>query len=238
MKKLPVLLFSLLLATTNLPSASADVSVSGDAYIAVNSMYLWRGFDLSDDSSFVAQPGIDLSLGGFTASYWSNWDEETSELNETDITLDYSVDVTDLVSLSVGNIYYALDGLADTNELYLGLTLNTLLSPEFNIYYDYDEAEETGIFLTVGIGHGFDLATDVSINMGALVSYNIESDYSVGDYSNFHNAELLVSLDWEVLEGLIVSPVTVFSLPLSDDAEDISGIDDEFMAGIKLAYNF
>ena len=48
---------------------------------------------------------------------------------ETDIILDYSFDVNDLLSVSVGNIWYALDGLEDTKELYLSLGLGTILEP-------------------------------------------------------------------------------------------------------------
>jgi len=237
MKKLSVLVISLvLLATAGLSSALAEATVSGDAYVAVNSKYLWRGFDLSHDSSYVVQPGMDLSLGGFTASFWSNWDEDSSELNETDITLDYSFDVNKLVSMSVGNIYYGLDGAKDTNELYVGAAFNTLLSPEIKVYYDYDEADKTGLFLTASVGHSIDLSDGVALNLGALVSYNGKSDYAVGDYSNFHNAEFSASVDWQAMKGLTVSPGVIYSVPLSGDARDV--IDNEFMAGVTVAYSF
>lgn len=93
MKHVPFFLAFLSLAFLSLVSPAASTSVyagagvSGSAHLSINSKYLWRGFDLSPDSDFVVQPGVDLSLGGFTLGYWSNWDEEAGELNETDITL-------------------------------------------------------------------------------------------------------------------------------------------------------
>ncbi len=91
-------------------------------------------------------------MGGFTVSWWGNFSENTGEMNEVDLTLDYSMDVNDMISLSVGNILYDVDGAADTNELYAGVSLNTLLSPSLTVYYDYDEFDGN-IYTVASIGH-------------------------------------------------------------------------------------
>ena len=139
MKKVCIALVAVLMTVAALvPAASAAIEVEGDAYVGFFDKYLWRGYDLSGGQA-VVQGGVDLSAKGVTLSYWSNFQTkddngaglEGGEVTETDITLDYSVDLNDMVSLSVGNIFYNLDGLRDTNELYLGIGLNTILSPSF-----------------------------------------------------------------------------------------------------------
>ncbi|RPH41036.1 MAG: hypothetical protein EHM86_04695 [Desulfobulbaceae bacterium] len=239
MKKLyAVLLSPILLFSAGLSCAQAESEFSGNVYAGINSMYLWRGFNLSEDSDFVVQPGLDLSYAGFTASIWANYDEDSSKFNETDLTLDYSFDINETVSMSVGNTYFNLDAAEDTNELYLTCAFNTLLSPEFSIYWDWDQSEETGIYLTAGLSHSFELMDGLTLNLGGLVGYNIEN-YSVSEeYSNFHNAELSASIDWVVAGSVTITPAVTVSMPLTDDAEDIAGIDDETMVGLTASFEF
>ena len=125
----------------------AAVEVEGDVYAGFYDKYLWRGFDLSG-SEPVAQSGVDLNSGAFTLSYWTNIQlssesgegYKSGEATENDLIINYSRDITDLVSISVGNIYYMLDGFDDTNELYLTVGLSTILEPSLTVYYDWDEA--------------------------------------------------------------------------------------------------
>jgi len=246
MKKWSVLLVAVLVlaATTMVPAAQA-MEVSGDAYVGYYDKYLWRGFDLSGGTA-VVQGGVDLSAKGFTLSYWTNIQTQDdvilgSEVNggnatETDMTLDYSFDINDLLSASVGTIWYALDGLEDTKEAYLGLSLNTLLDPSVTVYYDYDQAEGNALFYTASIGHSLDLSKGLRLNLGALVSYNDESDYAVGDYTAWHNYELSAGLDYALNDNVTISPSFVYSSPISDEAKD--SIDTEFLTGVSIAYNF
>ncbi|HBI14197.1 MAG TPA: hypothetical protein DDY20_01535 [Desulfobulbaceae bacterium] len=217
--------------------AVAADGFSGSAYVSANSMYLWRGFDLSPDSDYVVQPGLDLSYAGFRVGIWANYDEDASEVNETDLTLEYSFEA-DNFSLAFGNVFYSLDEAEDTNEAYLSCTINTLLSPTLAIYYDWDQSNETGIYFTAGIGHSFELRENLSLNLGAMIGYNIEN-YSVSEeYSNFHNAELTASLDWALTDVVTFTPAVTLSHPLTNDAEDYAGIDDEAMVGLTVNFDF
>lgn len=213
------------------------VKVSGDVYVGMFDKYLWRGFDLSG-STAVTQGGMDLSFNNFTLSYWTNVqmkDQTQSgtfyqggDANETDLTLNYAFDLGK-VSLNVGDIYYTLDGLNDTNELYLGATLNTLLSPTFKVYYDWDEFQDDR-FYTLSIGHSLDVGK-VSISGGALASY------SQADYSNtLWNAELSLKATVPVTEQVSVSPSILYSAPLSDDAQ--VAIDTEIATGLTVTLAF
>ncbi len=239
MKRLSVFLLSpILLFSAGLGSALAEDAFSGNAYVGVSSMYLWRGFNLSENSDFVVQPGLDLSFAGFRAGVWANFDADSSKINETDFIVEYSFDVDDSVSLTAGNTYYILDEAENTNELYLTCGLNTLLAPTLSIYWDWDQSTETGIYLTAGIGHSIELQDGLTLNLGALVGYNIEN-YSVSEeYSNFHNAELNASIDWVVANAVALTPAITLSHPLTSDAEDIAGIDDEAMVGLTASFGF
>lgn len=245
MKKWSVLLVAVLaLAAATVPAAQA-LEVSGDAYVGYYDKYLWRGYDLSGGTP-VVQGGVDFSAKGFTLSYWSNiqtkddvvlgGDVNGGNATETDMILDYSVDINELLSASVGTIWYALDGLEDTKEAYLGLSLNTVLSPSVTIYYDYDQAEENALFYTASVGHSLDLADGLSVSLGALVSYNEESDYAVGNYSDWHNYELSVGIDYALNDSIGISPSFIYSSPISDEAK--VAIDSETVAGVSVSLAF
>ncbi|OEU62010.1 MAG: hypothetical protein BA870_02045 [Desulfuromonadales bacterium C00003094] len=242
MKKWSILLAALIVLGAGMVTTSfAAITVEGDVYAGVFDKYLWRGFDLSDGRP-VVQAGADLTSGNFTLSYWTNWQLKSSndipsgEANETDIIIDYSRDLGDMVSISVGNIWYALDGLEDTNELYLSATVNTLLAPTFSVYYDWDACEEDGLLFAADISHSFDLSEELSLSLGVLVTYNDHSDYAVGDYAGFHNYELSVGLDYVLTDQLSVSPSFVYSSGISSAAKD--AIDSEMLAGVNLTFTF
>ena len=247
MKKTCLVLIALTAAMSALCSpVAAAIEVEGDAYVGVFDKYLWRGFDLSAGEP-VAQGGINLSAGGFTLSYWtsvqlsSNDDEgfTAGEMTETDITLDYSIDIGEMVSVSVGNIFYIVEeDYPNTHELYLAVGLNTILEPSVAIYYDWDEAEEAGLFYTLSAGHTFEINEKISVGLGGLISYNDENDFNIGDYSDWHNLELSVGADFALTDQITLSPSFLYSEPLSDDAEDIAGIDDETVVGLTVTFAF
>lgn len=244
MKKWSVLAIVLMMIGVGLTATSeAAIKVEGDVYAGVFDKYLWRGFDLSEGRP-VIQGGIDLSVGNWTLSTWHNWQLKSGptinagELNETDVILDYSFDIGEMLSVSVGDVWYMLDfeGAEDTNELYASATVNTLLSPTLSIYWDWDACEEDGLFFTFDVSHSLDLMEGLALNLGALVSYNQHSDYAVGDYSGFHNYELSASLDYALTDALSVSPSFTFSSGIDDDAKE--AIDTEILAGVNMTFAF
>jgi len=242
MKKTVFAALFLVFSVLAVSSPALALEASADAYVAVYSKYLWRGFDLNDeDDSFVVQPGADVSVGHLTFSFWGNISENTGEMNEVDLTIDYSRDLSDLVSFSVGNILYNVDtNDADpntTNELYLGLSLNTILEPALTVYFDYDEFNT--IYTTLGIGHSFGISDAVSLSLGATASYLKDDEDGFGtDESWFHNLELSAGVDYAVNENITISGAVLYSEPLSDDAENIAGIDQESTVGLSISYAF
>jgi uncharacterized protein (TIGR02001 family) len=246
MKTLKVVLASMILAAAlGTSPALAAIEVEGNAYIGYFDKYLWRGIDLSGGTP-VVQGGVDLSAKGFTLSYWTNIQTKDdvvleSEVNggnatETDIIIDYTFSPMDKLSVSVGNIWYALDGAEDTKEVYLGLTADVLLSPEFKVYYDYDQSDENGLFYTFALGHSVALSEKLELSLGALVAYNDEN-YSVSeDYSDWHNYELSASLTYALTDQLSITPSFLFSSPISDEAK--KAIDSEVLGGVTVSFSF
>lgn len=219
--------------------ASAAVKVSGDAYAGIFTNYIWRGMDQTPNADFDIQPGVDLSARGVTLSWWGNFNPDNGELSEVDVTLDYAFTPVKLLSVNVGNILYNVDGVKDDNELYLGLTLNTLLSPSFQVYYDYDQAKKTGLFYTFGLSHSIDLLKNLSLSLGALASYNQKSDYLVGDYSGFHDAELSAGLDYALTDQLTVSPSFLFTTPLSNNGDKaLVPLKNQYVGGLNVSLGF
>lgn len=214
---------------TMVTPALAEIEVSGDAYVSISSMYLWRGFDLSDGDP-VAQGGLDISFKGFTLGFWSNYNLDKTQLDETDITLDYTFNASELVSVSVGHILYAVDGENTTGELYTGIALDTILSPALTLYYDYDEFAGD-IFVTAEIGHAIALSEELDLGLGALASYSRNDDYNA-----LHNAEFSLALGYALTQQLSIEALGIFSTPLSNKAKDV--IDDEFMGALTLNFSF
>lgn len=247
MKKWALMLMTvLLLGTTFTVSSQAAIEVEGDVYAGIWDKYLWRGFDLSDGRPTI-QGGIDLNAGGWTLSTWHNWqlkssdDLRSGEMNETDIILTYSFDIGEMVSVSVGDIFYSLDfGAAeDTNELFVHTTLNTMLAPTLKIWWDWDAAEKDGLFYSLDVSHSFDLAQwmeKTTLNLGALVSFNQHSDYAVDNFGGWHNYELSASLDYVLTDQLTISPIAMFSSGISSSAKEI--IDTETAFALNLTFTF
>jgi hypothetical protein len=91
-----------------------------------NSHYVWRGLALNDGP--VLQPSAWVSLAGFTVTPWVNFafreDDAPAWLNELDVTLDYSQDISDL-TVTPSFSAYLYPNQADappTGELALALS--------------------------------------------------------------------------------------------------------------------
>lgn len=200
---------------------------SGSASVDFLSQYVWRGQQLSDE--MVIQPSVGITYGGFGANLWANYDTDTNEHNETDLTLNFS-NTVDKLSYDAGYIYYALDGSGDdgsgndTQEIYLTLGYDVILSPSITVYYDFDEGD--GAFIVASVGHSFGLPHNLSLDLGASASYNVDNlvmgtDEDGDEFSDFYNGSLSASLSIPVTDAISVTPLIAYSFPLSNDAEDV-----------------
>ncbi len=202
------------------PTAAVDVGVF--------SQYVWRGLALSKDS-LVIQPSVTLGYKGVSLNVWGNLDTdnyiyEEAKYNETDITLSYSKSIG-MVNLTGGYIYYALDGITDSQELFASVGLNTILKPTITVYREI--ASLPGWYVTVGISHSQALANKITLDLAATASYWYSEDGSYtepnnpnSDYQALHNGLVSVGLTFPLGEYFSIKPMLAYSFPLSSKAED------------------
>ena len=216
---------ALILGTANVGLAEAEFS--GDASVGVYNKYIWRGDDLGGDADFLVQPAVNLGFGGFSLGVWGNYNEATEKLDEIDLTLEYSHDLSEQLSARVGHILYALADDVDTAEVYAGVTLALPVDIDLDLYYDYDENEAW--FLTGGVSKTIELAENLGLNLGATVGYF--------DFDYLKNGELSASLDYSLTEALTVTPLLLYSAPLSQEAKDVE-VNDAVVTALTDSYTF
>lgn len=227
-------------AKQHVPSGIVAEEEKPTASLAVMAMskYVWRGFELSKDS-IVLQPSMTVAYKGFSANVWGNEDTDvfvasaegadTNNWTETDLTLAYDWTVGP-VGLTAGYIYYSLIGL-DSQEVFGRATLHTLLTPTLTVYRDYDHF--TGWYATLGVSHSLPLTKEIGLTLGAQAGYLAAEDASsypeyngVGTatteaYSGFHDGVLSASVAMPVAEYITVTPMVMYSFPLTGDAGDL-----------------
>jgi len=243
MKK-TILATAALMGMVCVSGALAEEKVSGSVYVGGYNNYIFRGIDLSKNK-WVGQGGADITLKNFTLSYWTNVQSHSApgglrrgEGNETDITLNYTFSPSEMLTFNIGNTFYTLDGVNDTNELYVKGTLNTLLSPTLSIYWDWDEAADEGLFFTASLGHTVSLSPSFSLSFGALGSYNVKNPSASALYRNLHHYELSVSADYSINDRVKISPSYTYSNAFNQTARNLGGVTDQNLFGVKTTLLF
>ena len=187
------------IAFAGLASASAnfvdDLSISGS--FDYETEYVFRGHDLSDHSF---QPGVEFGyglLGGdlYTGVWSSHEISNTDDVNtEVDFYIGYAYDLTEFslcdqtvsipVTLDVGFTYYMFPDsvLVDrSREVYVGVSLDSLLNPALYYYYDFDKEQSV---LELSVGHSVDLSefipVDSSLELGAYWGFVDADDVAAG----------------------------------------------------------
>lgn len=228
MKYLKVFLaaaFSLLFVYSADLYAAEEHKVSGGAAVDIMSNYVWRGQKLSDGVAY--QPSIWLDYRGFGFNLWNNYDHESGELTENDLTFYYGRSFQKL-SLEAGYIYYALDTAKDTQEFYASASYDILLSPSATFYYDFVEGD--GGYLTLSIGHSFNniwkvMDREITMNLGAEMGINFENEIlglnnKGKTFTDLYNGNFSLSFDIPLIDKFAVSPIISYSTSLSNDAKD------------------
>lgn len=226
-----------------MPAAMAEEEApTADASVAFLSKYVWRGFELSDDS-LVIQPSLTLSYMGFSANLWGNLDTDfvpadTHKWNETDYTLSYD-GAYEKLGYGVGWIYYALDGADDTQEFYGTLSYDVILAPSFTIYYDTDSFPGAW-YANLAFSHSFMIAEKYSLDLGLAFGYLDNND----GYAEFHDGNLSASMSFPVGKYIAITPEIYWSFPLTSEAGDeiqaasFSDDDNFVYGGVSASFSF
>jgi hypothetical protein len=235
--------------------------LKGTFSTAFASRYVWRGQTLS--KGFVAQPTVAITIGGFNANIWSNVDLDNSEadddgivLNETDITLNYTVPIGK-VSLTGGFIHYDFDGVtgatpadtttgSDTQEIYLTAAVATILNPTLSLYYDIDNGK--GAFAVLAVSQVIPVGP-ISLTAGGSIGFNI-SDKAMGlnadgkDFTGLYYGEVSVSTSIPIFGKVSLDPRIAYSTALGSHGEhaiksiSVAGEKDIFYGSIAVTAAF
>ena len=174
--------------------------------------------------------------------------------NETDLTFSYTHDLGP-VKLTGGYIYYALEGADDSQELFLKVAGNMLLSPTLAVYREI--ANYPGWYFNLGIGHSINLTKEITLDLGAaigsqisdtdkIVKYNSNGQPTSDKYNSLHlhDGNFSVGLTIPFGKYFSVKPVLYYSMALSDDAKNrirgtsLSDKNDFLYGGITLTASF
>ncbi len=237
------------------PGMAEEESPSAEVSVSALSAYIWRGQELSRDS-IVIQPSMTVGYKGFAANFWGNMDtnpyvaagdpDRSAKWTETDLTLSYERSFGP-VTATGGYVYYGVDAADDSQEVFVSLGVDTLLSPSLTIYKEIDS--NLYWYFLVGISHSFQITEAVSLDLSASASYLESEDAEVypqyddqgtatgSKFSNFHDGVISASLPISVAKHVTVTPNIAYTFPLSSDAENemkarsLRGTDDSFLYG-------
>jgi hypothetical protein len=249
MKKVICLLAILLLIMAMLPAISLAEEVkpeekpTGELSISSLNSYIWRGQELTRNS-IVVQPSATISYKGFSFNVWGNLDTKpysaaadnyAGKYTETDFTVSYAKKLG-VVQVGGGYIYYALgapySGAAaplDSQEVFVTVGLDTILSPTLTAYKEIDHYHQW--YFLLGVSHTFALHEKVGLKLAATASYlksEDEGTYARYDsnsaatrdkYSNFHDGTFSVSMPVTITKNLTVTPTASYVFALGDDAK-------------------
>ena len=239
------------------PAAAADVSKPTAAVdVGVFSQYIWRGFEMSYNS-VVIQPSVTVGYEGFSFNVWGNMDtdrklrgSDTSEAKytETDFTLSYAR-TFGMVKLTGGYMYYALDGMQDSQEVFASATLDMILNPTLSLYREV--AHVPAWYFSFGISHSQPIVNKITLDLAASAGYyySDDSDFAeVNDpdskYRELHNGLVSAGLTIPLGEYFSVKPLLAYSFPLTGNAGDyiaatsISDHSSFFYGGVTLSMAF
>ncbi len=230
---------------------TAEVFVKVNGNITGVNKYIWRGMEINKD--FVIQTSLTTSVNNISFNIWGNMDttdygekvgygNQKGEFTEIDLTLSYSHNF-ELFSLESGIINYTFpNNVSDsTYEIYLSTTLNTILSPTLNLYYDIDEIN--------GFYSNFEV--DYPININKKISFNISSSIGYGDskfnrgyfgknLSGFVDFNFNTSIYIKLNNYFSITPFLNFSSIINNKLRNTNTYadNDNLYGGIEISFNF
>ncbi|CAA0103046.1 Uncharacterised protein [Zhongshania aliphaticivorans] len=201
-------------ASMTMIAAPASAELSASASVA--SMYLWRGFDLSNGAPAVSGD-LTYSTGGFYAGIWGSSGDDSAG-QEVDYYAGFATEVGGVsIDLSVWNYVYpgSSAGFVDNGDTYLDLS-EVILGLGFGgvsfTIYDNVAGASSYNYYTLGYGVG-----SLSFTLGGTDSDNEDSNYSHFDVSYAYNDSLSFTFSQMIDEDNDddLKFVVSYSLPIS-----------------------
>ncbi len=209
---------------------------TGSASLGAFNRYIFRGYRLGRDS-LVFEPALSASVRGFSLVFWGNIDMREKatpcfapdrpgrkSFNETDLTVSYTHSLGRF-GLTAGFIYYGTKYTAETQELYVGASLDVPGKPTLTVYRDIDAYP--GTYFLLSLAHSVALRKGITLDLGASAAYFSGSgDYwrtylpsagsYVGDkYRALHDGMIKAGLTFPLGKSLGLQAGAQFFFPLS-----------------------
>ncbi len=199
-------------------AAKSDLSVTVD--VSYVSDYVFRGVRLGEAS---IQPSVEAAYGDFYAGAWHSSELSHNDgATETDLYAGYGYKLNDKVKLDAGVTRFTYSGGSDldTTEVYVGASVDVLLSPSVYFYHDFD-LEVNTVEASIGYSIPVDAikaSVDLSAKLGNVSAPGEDYTYGVAGvaipYKLSETATLTVGADYVVNDS---SSKTGFS----GDGDDI-----------------
>lgn len=253
--KLYLLVTVLGLLVAALPAVGAEANLD----LVVHSHYVWRGQVLHDDAVF--QPSLTVeSPYGLKFNTWANMNLRDNGLkrdfSEADLTLAYTHEVGERISLEAGVVQYVLKTASNTREIYATVGLNVPLSPTLSVFYDFDEVDD--LYVQAGSSHSLALAEKLTLDLGATVGFGGKdyNDYYFSyqppvcktgeaisaDRAAFNDATLSAGLTYAFSETLSLAVNVYYTALLDSDIRDAAqatfGDKNKMYGGVTLTRSF
>lgn len=249
-----------LAAASALVAGYASAELEGEVHVGYSSNYEFRFVDLGSD---LVEAGIDLNYEiaeGFAVSggawYGSVNDSQTTfnSFNELDLYAAVSKELGP-VSLELGYIYYTYQDspIADTQEVYLGASVEVGwgVTAGATYYYDFDQLD--GWYLQPELSKSFEFNDCLSLNLstgvgiadghGGQVSDKLGSN---GTADGFQGWFVKAELPWQFREGFTLAPYVKYvdaDSKLVSDTPVVGGTGtlggrEHLVAGVKVSVGF
>jgi len=228
---------------------AGDMAVDINADVSFLTDYVWRGQTYAEGG--VVQPNFGIGFAnGLSLGVWADYIVEDdlrggSLVNEVDYTLDYSLE-RGPVGFSVGYIFYDFPGTPDggnTEELYAGVSLNTVLSPTLTVYRDVDAID--GTYVVFQMEHSMELTDKTDLSFGGTLAWGSAS-YHEGYFgvkeSSLSDYSLTASLSYALTKTITITPIISYTAFADKDIENAADAvyeeEKNISAGVNVGYSF
>jgi hypothetical protein len=225
------------------PEAETEKSVAFDVGVGISSAYVWRGYNLFQDTKQMDQnamvsPALTLSLPatGLSFGYWGAYQlngENKSVLvdagvgAEQDLILGYERALSEQLTLSLGLTYYfypmADEEIAGTSmpsyiEPAAGITYATFADLGLNLAYFHGLQEEIKgtrhLYISPSLSKSFEIGASAAVEPSLSFGYKIFNDSEIKD--NVYDVLLSVGVPIEAGSFSVTPSVNAAWTNLSD----------------------
>lgn len=234
-----------------------------DAALPLQSKYIWRGMNQSND--YVLQPSLDVGVFGFTFGVWANMDltdinDLSGDFTEIDYKLAYQLGLP-FIELGAGFLFYDYPAhdRDNTSEFYLSAKTSVILSPSLALFQDIDKYK--GAYWLATIAHGFQLGESSKLDMTAglgLGSENFIKGYYPMDPDlpwnpEFSNGASITDfyidlrIPFHPIPFLTIAPNVTWTSLVGDAKDSVAAVPDEsvyfgktdnFLWGLTAVFSF